>query len=312
FDKYESKAFFPKADNQEGERWEAGHPLRQISTTPSAPPRCLIPHFPDDPKARFLDELDEELPDASSSQIDISPTKRSAGQWKSVKTLEQFWEMMVYRQECSSGRLVGFIWVIFTPSDVRSTSDTETTSSQMPALSEADENYDQKKAGTQWTNCYPSTADKDSFLRPVDIVLEEKEYTRARDVLLRLDFATSEVATTGTKRWTYEVAVMAGTPGQWGQRVVGEKVTPKQPGEPGHTSTQSIPNVLDMTSMHKKRKVENAQNRVLLPNASTSDVNVLNGTMIRKKPKPDMLLAEPDGSNTNVLGNGFLRKKPKA
>ncbi|KAK5275676.1 hypothetical protein LTR16_012237, partial [Cryomyces antarcticus] len=60
------------------------------------------------------------------------------------------------------------------------------------------------------------------------------------------------------------------------------------------------------------RKVENAQNRVLLPNSSTSDVNVLNGTMIRKKPKPDMLLAEPDGSNTNILGNGFLRKKPKA
>ncbi|KAK5240099.1 hypothetical protein LTR16_011110, partial [Cryomyces antarcticus] len=89
----------------------------------------------------FLDELDEELPDASSSQINVSPKKRSAGQWKSVKTLEQFWEMMAYRQECSSGRLVGFIWVVFTPSDVRSTGDTETTSSQMSALSEADENY---------------------------------------------------------------------------------------------------------------------------------------------------------------------------
>ncbi|KAK5159146.1 hypothetical protein LTR04_005042 [Oleoguttula sp. CCFEE 6159] len=274
FDKYESKAFFPKADNQEGERWGAGHPLRQISTTPSAPPRCLIPHFPDDPKARFLDELDEELPDASSSQIDISPTKRSAGQWKSVKTLEQFWEMMAYRQECSSGRLVGFIWVIFTPSDVRSTSDTETTSSQMPALSEADENYVcplnsiraerhisapriRRKPGlsgpivtrqprTKTASSDLSTSSQPDrsqhYTWPTDsrgqIVLEEKEYTRARDVLLRLDFATSEVATTGTKRWTYEVAVMAGTPGQWGQRVVGEKVTPKQPGEPGHTSTQ--------------------------------------------------------------------------
>jgi regulator of Ty1 transposition protein 109 len=27
--------------------------------------------------------------------------------------MEQFWETMAYRQECSAGRLVGFIWVVF-------------------------------------------------------------------------------------------------------------------------------------------------------------------------------------------------------
>jgi len=86
----------------------------------------LIPHFPDDPKARFLSELDEEIPDALLSQSSqsfsqnssatlTSPKKRGTGMWKSVKTLEQFWEMMAYRQECCSGRLVGFIWVVFTP-----------------------------------------------------------------------------------------------------------------------------------------------------------------------------------------------------
>src|SRR5579871_1960274 len=46
-------------------RWKHGHPLREISSFgPTVPPRCLVPHFPDDPKARFLDELDEELRDA--------------------------------------------------------------------------------------------------------------------------------------------------------------------------------------------------------------------------------------------------------
>jgi regulator of Ty1 transposition protein 109 len=40
---------------------------------------------------------------------------RSNGQWKSVKTLDQFWEFMAFRQECSSGRIVGFIWVVITP-----------------------------------------------------------------------------------------------------------------------------------------------------------------------------------------------------
>jgi len=70
------------------------------------PPRCLIPHFPDDPKSRFLDELDDEM---SRSQA------KASGEWKTVKSLDVFWEMMAFRQECSAGRMVGFIWVVFTP-----------------------------------------------------------------------------------------------------------------------------------------------------------------------------------------------------
>lgn len=97
-------------------RWAASHPLLQIAPHPAAPPRCLVPHFPDDPKARFLDELDEELPDRGEGVIaDGGTPSRSNGMWKSVKTLDQFWEFMAFRQECSSGRIVGFIWVVLTP-----------------------------------------------------------------------------------------------------------------------------------------------------------------------------------------------------
>ncbi|KAF3045899.1 hypothetical protein E8E12_005543 [Didymella heteroderae] len=97
-------------------RWSAAHPLLQIAPHPAAPPRCLVPHFPDDPKARFLDELDEELPDRGEGVIvDGGTPSRSNGMWKSVKTLDQFWEFMAFRQECSSGRIVGFIWVVLTP-----------------------------------------------------------------------------------------------------------------------------------------------------------------------------------------------------
>lgn len=98
-------------------RWAAAHPLLQIAPHPAAPPRCLVPHFPDDPKARFLDELDEELPDRGTDAMvaDGGTPSRSNGQWKSVKTLDQFWEFMAFRQECSSGRIVGFIWVVITP-----------------------------------------------------------------------------------------------------------------------------------------------------------------------------------------------------
>jgi regulator of Ty1 transposition protein 109 len=98
-------------------RWTTTHPLLQIAPHPAAPPRCLVPHFPDDPKARFLDELDEELPDRGTDAMvaDGGTPSRSNGQWKSVKTLDQFWEFMAFRQECSSGRIVGFIWVVITP-----------------------------------------------------------------------------------------------------------------------------------------------------------------------------------------------------
>lgn len=134
FDKHETTAFFPptwRSDPVDSRKWQHGHPLRDIAPYASAPPRCLVPHFPDDPKARFLDELDEEIPDASTSQTLSSPSKKGRGMWKSIKTLEQFWETMAFRQECSSGRLVGFIWIVFTPSDLRLDSQIDSLDSQV-------------------------------------------------------------------------------------------------------------------------------------------------------------------------------------
>lgn len=97
-DKYETMTLLPSNKD----RWTIGHPLESIYGT-ELPPRCVVPRFPDDPKARYLGELDEEVQDAKY------------GMWKSIKTLAQFWDMMAFRQECSAGRMVGFIWVVFTP-----------------------------------------------------------------------------------------------------------------------------------------------------------------------------------------------------
>jgi regulator of Ty1 transposition protein 109 len=120
-------------------RWAAAHPLLQIAPHPAAPPRCLVPHFPDDPKARFLDELDEELPDRGEGVIAEGGTpSRSNGMWKSVRTLEQFWELMAFRQECSSGRIVGFIWVVLTPPSDSIPEEDEDTPSQLSQQSVSD------------------------------------------------------------------------------------------------------------------------------------------------------------------------------
>ncbi|KAI4591713.1 hypothetical protein KJ359_012688 [Pestalotiopsis sp. 9143b] len=112
-DDYETRAFLPRtADAMK--HWTLGHPLERISPYISdpvtygnnIPARCLIPTYPDDPKARFVEELEEATAEKA----------KLAGGWKTPRSLDQFWEMMSFRQECSSGRLTGFIWVVFDPS----------------------------------------------------------------------------------------------------------------------------------------------------------------------------------------------------
>ncbi|MCJ1393003.1 hypothetical protein MMC18_005875 [Xylographa bjoerkii] len=117
-DSYEIRAFFPdyaKRQPSSTSRWLASDPLRALGKPPGVPERCLIPRFPDDPKARFVIDLDDELPE-NSLVITESPSKsQPPGKWRSVKSLEQFWDMMAFRQECAAGRLVGFLWGVFTP-----------------------------------------------------------------------------------------------------------------------------------------------------------------------------------------------------
>lgn len=104
----EVRAYFPpsaRLDKASAPKWSNEYPVQVLAKDVNAPPRCLIPRFPDDPKCRFLGDLDGDHIGED-------------GQWRSVKTLDQFWEFMSYRQECSAGRLVGFIWVAFIrPSD---------------------------------------------------------------------------------------------------------------------------------------------------------------------------------------------------
>ena len=122
YDAYETKTFFPR-DSTGGmdtnAQWKAADPLRELALSPDLPERCLIPRFPDDPKARYVETLDEELPNEESGETLPQPLRTSGddgvGRWRSIRSLDQFWEAMSFRQECSSGRLVGFLWAVFTP-----------------------------------------------------------------------------------------------------------------------------------------------------------------------------------------------------
>jgi regulator of Ty1 transposition protein 109 len=140
-DNYESRSYLPKGSSVANSipQWTIGHPLEALSRHRKyVPPRCLIPHFPDDPKSRFLDELDDEL---SSSQ-----EKSISGEWRSIKTLDQFWEMMAFRQECSAGRLVGFIWMVLEPASFNQTRETRPAGSQCSATSITSSFHDENRS----------------------------------------------------------------------------------------------------------------------------------------------------------------------
>ena len=116
----ELKSFLPPSNYSAGvgQHWQHGNPLRELAKargiSEAAPTRCLLPRFPDDPKARFMQDLDDEvgLMEDAGSLATTSPSKRKNGRWKTIHDLDLFWEGMEFRQECSSGRVVGFLWLV--------------------------------------------------------------------------------------------------------------------------------------------------------------------------------------------------------
>ncbi|KAI2778628.1 histone acetylation protein-domain-containing protein [Daldinia loculata] len=129
-DNYETRAFLPRTSLAIS-NWTLDHPLDKISPYtndpsnfgPNVHPRSLIPMYPDDPKARFVQELEES----------IAEKAKLLNGWKTPKTLDQFWEMMAFRQECSSGRLTGFMWVVFeSQANPKSSSSTVKSAATIP------------------------------------------------------------------------------------------------------------------------------------------------------------------------------------
>lgn len=124
----EIKRFLPPSVPSSTPHWTPRNPLPELAQArglpPQAPPRCLLPRFPDDPKARFMTDLDAEVGLAEDSATLASQPSADAsagaakgqGVWNSITSLDRFWEAMEFRQECSSGRVVGFLWLVIRPS----------------------------------------------------------------------------------------------------------------------------------------------------------------------------------------------------
>ncbi|KAL8847929.1 MAG: hypothetical protein Q9221_007061 [Calogaya cf. arnoldii] len=336
-DLHETRSFFPPHVRRIPtllSKWHSNRdPLRDLGgRSPMAPERCLIPRFPDDPKSRFVDELDEELteppPDSLTKQ---SPSKgKRPGRWKSVRSLEQFWELMAFRQECSSGRLVGFLWVVFTPAQVEDRlkkdepipfaervmnrphkSDGPRTFApvvQPPFTPPAEQLVDPYLPDADDQGFSPETVKRaigpPAYAPPAEdtaLVVPVKHYARINRLLLSLDYANLDIAAESSERWIEDVGMCAGKE-DWGFEVRGEMEVERNGDVGGNEvldggtkgKAVDVVKTLDMGLVRKKKRGAEGEVPVAAGNKGVNG----NGA---------------DGTNggVNVLTTGLVRKKPK-
>jgi regulator of Ty1 transposition protein 109 len=287
-DNHETRAFVPRTAS-----WTLAHPLDKIShytrEFDSVPPRCLIPRFPDDPKSRFRDELDDEA--------------GRSGTWRSVKSLDMFWDMMAFRQECSSGRMTGFIWVVFDEAGDAAPRKAVSKKPKTQAQTQTQRRKKTKiklrgpikprqpKAKTEQRNYSANLPVHSAYyywptLGRGSRVVNEDMYKRIVELMLHLDFSTLDKAVASSRRWVKEV----GLGSDWGQVVVGAM----EPTAAAVAAVDSGGEVNNLSGLVKRKRAETGDKEA---------VNVLGAGLIKKKPKDE---------EVNTLTAGLVRKKPKA
>ncbi|KAI4191831.1 MAG: hypothetical protein LQ346_004579, partial [Caloplaca aetnensis] len=256
-------------------------------------------------------ELTEPPPplESSSQQAKESPSKgKRPGRWRSVRSLEQFWELMAFRQECSSGRLVGFLWGVFEPYGQASPRERESSPSRKSVLPTPADSQDGAPASLQQEQTSSSSASSKTsqprerpektahyFWPPFTrgtVVLPQKHYDRVNKLLLHLDYATLEVAVESTKRWVDDVAMCVGRKEGWGFEVIGEMPLPIEEGAAerqgkGGEVAGGV-NVLAAGMVRKKKRAidtgdvdQKAENA----GVGVGGVQILSAGLVRKKPK---------------------------
>ncbi|KZZ95062.1 DUF1714 domain-containing protein [Ascosphaera apis ARSEF 7405] len=285
-DKFETRNFFPplaRSDPASATRWKNLYPLYQVCQDPAAPPRCLVPRFPDDPKARYLEELDSEL-SASTSQLQGAEQSNTTFEWRSVKTLDQFWELMAFRQECSSGRLVGFLWMVINPPGMVNDASSAKCEST-PSVS------DESKQ-----NAAISAIEQGEF------VLSSKDYLKLIRNLEDQDFGDVKISIESTQQVIKELSDISG------REASGAFITGLATSTDNSTKRTApvVSGVSDLTGLIKKRKATSIE-----PAKPPSDNFIPVNSADSNPQETEEKAVEPPKPVVNVLNSSFIRKKKK-
>jgi len=335
----EIRGFLPRTTTSMS-NWVVGHPLEHTShytrDLESVPPRCLIPGYPDDPKCRFRDELDQEA----------AKQKQGIGAWKSIKSLDQFWDMMAFRQECSSGRLTGFAWLVFDPPQPQAAREASATSSlpsslpvtrtqrradvpsrapraslpsgpRSPAVATKPSSKAAKKRKTKLSGRIIPRAPRikthaRNYLdnRPTATayyywptegrgakLVDDTEYKRIVELLLHLDFSTLEKTVGSSRRWLNEAGMGQGVEGG---DVVGRAVVPDSQRATGAVLGAAGGIVTNLTGLVRRKAGSQPSGTGASQQAASTPATT------------GVPVATPSASHVNILGTSFVRSKKKA
>ncbi|QSL64904.1 hypothetical protein MERGE_002208 [Pneumocystis wakefieldiae] len=198
-DARETLRYTPEHSNIDS-KWICGHPYQSTGQ----PAGEIIPRFPDDPKTRFLDQL----------------YKDGEGD---VTSVDKFWELMAFRQECTLGRIVGFFSIEFPGND-------------------QDETNNSLKEDSNLEN---------------GIQINEKIYRMAYEKLLRSDFETLEKTKGATLDWIHNINNSKDIKDtvDWIKKVSGKKTCEDKKRKTVDISEQSKTiNILNESLIRKKNK----------------------------------------------------------
>lgn len=324
-DKYKAMTLLPPRTrhtdkNASATEWRQGHPFK-VDIESGLTVREIIPHFPDDPKARFLDELDLDVGQTlktNSGKNKSNPTRHRGSAWAGIRSLDQFWDLMSFRQECSLGHNVGFIWLVFEvtasqitssdslcseawKSDVNTSRQSKDTGRYDPAsvpfssdLKE-DQKMDKEKNPD---NVASPTAPVQSGESSDTLRLSGSSYKKLQESLLCADYSTIALAKLHTKKWIEGALVLhSATMNEivgvhhheaWGSVITGSIEAPNPDAVEPSTPSTSTANDDNPAAIDARNNLGDSGSRATnlkrnLDQAAT--VNVLSSGLVRKKHK---------------------------
>lgn len=331
-DNIATRGYFPAShttDPEHAPRWLARYPIEHMAAADqNLPLRCVIPRLPDDPKSRFLQDLDD---DYVSSQ----------GDWRSVKKLDDFWEMMSYRQECAAGRLVGFIWIIFSPREMLQAEPEDNVTLSFTSDASDHQLLPTPESSQHLTRDQRQTAGTEKYLRPVPLSSSPPSSPVSQDAQNNTiqQIRLNEKAITSKPSEEREDAANAGDL-KTETKVLGPSITP------GHVSISAVDyELLIEELLHKdfagqgsatestQKWLQEVASKAVVSKFGTdivgkrplvaaegqkqdaqAQINVLTG--IRKKRKAEdhntSNGTKPDTSTPQLLSANLIRKKPKS
>ena len=335
-DPYETKSYFPKSSpDRLGEKpiWSSTDPLQDLGKRSGLPLRCYIPRFPDDPKARFALDLDNELPDQPEN---INAEKgRSPGIWRSAKSLPQLWELMSFRQECSAGRLVGFVWIVFEPDVQHTMSQNISTIDEVSGLSTSilpsSQGQESIASGTaRLPSSLPLLSSQDDPLSPItppqsqrnvgsEIQAKQQE---SEQTILADDYSTREHQKNSGLRLdgtAYKSILLTLDNLDYANPEIALESTAKFLQKVSLVANVKGDWGIEIIGLKSLETEVSSITPAMVPitnsNPSNDSVNIISPSLVRKKkraveetPAPPAEIEEPAA---RVLSGGLVRKKPK-